>query len=365
MHLILNRAAVDGTELMSGGFFLGGGSENLDQLLIGATASENFPEGFVVIRKKAGPQFSVGRQTQTIALAAEVMAQGADEADFTWRAGNAKSPGGAVVATVFNGNQFPQRRADAFLDFGRQDLILRTRAAVADGHVFDEADVEGIRQREPAEIDDFVVVDAPHGHGVDLDRGKTDCMGALDSRPHAIKHVIAGNVGIAFAFQRIQADVDAADTGIENPLGIGFEQHAVGGQGDIFQFRNGRQAAQKIDGAVTDQGFSAGDANLLDPQANADVDDAQNFLVAENLVVGQTGDAAIRYAVKASQVTTVGNGNPQIVEVALFAVDQAVVYGLMGSVGHCQGAFVRCRRRSLGGGLRPGRLRWPRRDRQW
>jgi hypothetical protein len=237
----------------------------------------------VTVGQQAGAKLAVCRQAQAVAVAAEMLAQGTDESDFSlWARQDDKRLAGPSLESVFHGNQSPDG-GNFFLDF-RCQIWSRERVRLLPMGMYSIKRMwKGWSIDKSAEIENFVVVDAPHGHDIDFDGGKADFMGPLDPGPHLLESVVAGNLGKFFRDQRIQADVDAANAGIVNMrCALDASRTPLVVRETSSSSRCGSTGAA-IDGPFSDQGLAAGDADFANAEPNADADQPQNFFVAEDI----------------------------------------------------------------------------------
>jgi hypothetical protein len=79
---------------------------------------------------------------------------------------------------------------------------------------------------------------------------------------------------------------------------------------------------QEFADTFTDQRFAAGYPDLGDTQIDADPDDSQNLLVAQNIRVGQAGNLIRWDTIDTPQIAAIGDRNPQVVQVAIVTVDK-------------------------------------------
>ena len=73
---------------------------------------------------------------------------------------------------------------------------------------------------------------------------ESDAHGGIDSGQHARQIVAAGDLFEAFAVERVEMDVEAAQTGVVERLRLLFEQHGVGGERDVANARNARRGVR-------------------------------------------------------------------------------------------------------------------------
>src|SRR6202007_386552 len=84
--------------------------------------------------------------------------------------------------------------------------------------------------------------------------------------------------------ERIETDIDAAQTRREQPVAALGKQMTVGGHGEIGD-AEGMEAREEVFEAVAHERFAAGDANFADAQANEDPRKTVEFGPGKDFVV--------------------------------------------------------------------------------
>src|SRR5688500_6861041 len=126
----------------------------------------------------------VGRHARAMAIAAERLAHRTDETDLTRPVDEAVARRDLAPILRFEGAQRPPR-TDTVAQFrGRHDARALPAVACSDVHVFDEAHDVAVLAREFDQRQDFVLVDVPLHHAVELDRTKAHCLYGLDALEH-------------------------------------------------------------------------------------------------------------------------------------------------------------------------------------
>ena len=276
-----------------------------------------------MVGEQAGAQTAAGREPQPVAAVAEVMAEGADKTDFPRGAGDAVAFGRPVVGRCRHRFQAAHGRQQG-LDFRGQQGAHRPHGRFSDGHLLDEAHVNGILEAQGRQIGQFVVIDAAQGHHVDLDRCHTPVQCRHDPVPDLLETIYPGDGGKAFGLQAVETDVDAPHPGRQDVIEAFAQQHPVGGQGDFPDPRQPVELNQQVAGLAAYQRFAAGDAQLGDAEAGRDPGHAEDLLVAQHVGMLQLGDHFPGHAVDATQVAAVGDRDPQIAQVALVLVDEGL-----------------------------------------
>ena len=163
------------------------------------------------------------------------------------------------------------------------------------------------------EVDNGVVVDATLHHAVDLDWMEADLVGALDSAQYAVGAVAtAVHLSEYFIIQRVQADCDAAQTGVFQGLGLPSKKVAVGGEGQVIYTLYVRQHAHEAFQIGADQRFTTCKPHLVHTQLSEEAYKPGDFLEGQQLGFGEELVAFPvdfgGHAVGAAEVAPVGDG---------------------------------------------------------
>lgn len=122
-------------------------------------------------------------------------------------------------------------------------------------------------QGEPGEINQLIIVDAAHGHHVDLHRGKALGTNHLDILPDLVKTVDTGYLSESVAAQAVEADVEFVYAGLAEQLGILVQIDTVGGKPDILKTIYFRQPFNKGTDIASDQRFPPVRRTFLMPRS--------------------------------------------------------------------------------------------------
>src|SRR4029078_2499679 len=109
----------------------------------------------------------------------------------------------------------------------------------------------------------------------------------------------------------VEADVESGEAGFFESLGLLFEQDAIGGESNVKDHLDCRQADDEVGHTRTNQRFAAGEAKLVHAKRGGDADEAFDFFEGEDITTGEEPHIFIRHAVEAANVTAVGDTNPQ------------------------------------------------------
>ena len=133
----------------------------------------------------------------------------------------------------------------------------------------------------------------------------------LDAVQHLLQAIATGEGGEAFALQRVEADVEAADAGGLQLGGALAQLRTVGGDRQVFQFRTLPQACQQAGDALAHQRLAAGDTNAPHAEADEGVGHRVKFLQAEDLVAGKELHV-FAHAVGAAEVAAIRHRQAQV-----------------------------------------------------
>ena len=295
------------------------GANFFGDVFVGRAAAEQEFQVVIVLAEKAGAEFSVGGDADARAVAAERLGDGSDESDFartvaTIRGGEFIFAGGFALL-VGNLDERPAR-VNAAIDFGGGDHRVASPGAVGiERHELDEAHDQVAFARELGEGFDFVVIEAAHQHGVHFYGPKTRSLRGVDTCHHLVESFCAGDAFEFFAVERIEADVDAVETGGEKSVEALREQVAVGSDreivdADCFEVRD------KIFDAGADKRFATRDANFLNAHADENAREALIFVPFEQLVVRHVVIGIGRAAINAAEVAAVGDRDAEVGDLA-------------------------------------------------
>ena len=92
-------------------------------------------------------------------------------------------------------------------------------------------------------------------------------LGGEDAGQHLVQAVAPRELAETLRVERVEADVDAPQPGVEKRLGLLGEQDAVGGQAEVADAGNGGRSSRTRRGRSRRmQRLAAGQANLVDAQ---------------------------------------------------------------------------------------------------
>ena len=164
--------------------------------------------------------------------------------------------------------------------------------------------------------DDLVAIHAALEHHVDLDRRKPHRLcGSYAFQHHADRHAGIAHMAESGLAQAVQADSNTRQPGVMECPGFFAEQHAIGGQRNLYRFacrvvEFGEFLDHMLD-AAPQQRFATGQADLLHTQPGEQSGQSLDLFEAEQLGARQEGIPLVEYfarhAVGAAQIAAVGD----------------------------------------------------------
>ena len=194
---------------------------------------------------------------------------------------------------------------------GEIDLAALPRLG-PDRHVLDETQFQAVFPCVVGQRHDVGVRDAANADGVDLDGMKARLPSGGDAAQHPFQAVAAGDLAEALRVERVQADVDAAQAGVEQGLGVLGQEQAVGGQAHVADAGNPDEHPHQPRQVAAHQRLAAGETDFVDPQWRGDADEVGDLLEGEQLGPVHEHDL-LRHAVDAAEVAAVGDADAQVV----------------------------------------------------
>src|SRR5207302_4845293 len=137
----------------------------------------------------------------------------------------------------------------------------------------DVAHLEAALAGETGQRNDIGLDQVLHGDGVELDL-EAGALRGVESGEHARQVVAAGDVEETVAIERVDVDVEAAQSGGEERRGEIFEEHTVGGEREVLDARDGGEARDQHGQVAAHQWLATGDAQLADAEARGDAGEA-------------------------------------------------------------------------------------------
>src|SRR5215216_4626868 len=169
------------------------------------------------------------------------------------------------------------------------------------------------------EIDQLIVVDAAHDHGVELEAGK-EWRGHLNPLQHAIEFVETGKRLESIALQRIEADGKPMQAGLAQCHRMRTKEYAIGGEGEVADGGPAGKSCDQIWKIPAQQRFATSQSDLVDTQGREDVDQVLDFLEVKNVFPRQPHVLRLRHAVAAAQIASVRHRESEIAKRSLVLV---------------------------------------------
>ena len=157
---------------------------------------------------------------------------------------------------------------------------MRTRVLIADGHVFDKAQVDGAVDGQSCE-GRHILVEPAHHNTVDLNGLKAPSQRRVDASHGLLESAQARNLSKERRVECVERDVDAVKPGIfelRRQLG---QQGAVGGERDVLDLRNRTNVANERDDTAADQRLAARQAHAANALPRHQAHKAGDFLGTE------------------------------------------------------------------------------------
>jgi len=186
-------------------------------------------------------------------------------------------------------------------------------ALAIERHLFDEPDLDALVSGELDERHDVVDVFSLHHHGVDLHSNvvfQEQVQGVHDG----LEFVAACDDPEAFAVERVQAEVHRRDAHLFEGAHVRCGQHPIGGEVQVFDARNFRDALHEIHEVVAHKRLAPREADLRDAERCQQCDEAFDLFKGEQVFFREIADAVFGHTVKATQVAAVGYGQAQVGE---------------------------------------------------
>ena len=184
------------------------------------------------------------------------------------------------------------------------------------------------------EGDDFVVVHPALHNSIYLYRRHTHCNCSIDAFEHRSELVTLGDLLELFAVQRVEAHVDAPQTGTLQVGGHQRERGAIGGDRHVDGLASQRRIGggrHGEHGECRDQfrkvgphgGLATGEANAIHPKTlDTDACNAGDFFIGQHFGARQPHHAFFGHAIGAAKVAAVGYRNAQVAHRATVRIDE-------------------------------------------
>src|SRR5215469_8339588 len=291
------------------------GADPSDNLLVGRLRSQQRAQVAILFAEQTSSQLSIRGQANARAMAAESLSNRSDQTDLA---------GGAVDETVLASSfAFLVRNLlerplgmDALVDLLRGNHQLTRPVAVrVQRHKFDEAHDDAAFAGKGGEGFDFILVEAAHQNGVDLDRGQAGFLGGVDATHDRVVGARASDLLKLDWVERVEADVNAMEACGDQLFAAVGQEAAVGGHGEVLDPDCLEVGNEGFD-AIAHERLAPRDAHLGDAKTHKDADQAAEFVPGKNLVVVVVVFWVGGTAIDTAEITAVGDGDAQVLDLA-------------------------------------------------
>ncbi len=190
------------------------------------------------------------------------------------------------------------------------------------GHELDEAERQVVLSSELAQRQNVFFVDAVDRQRVEPDFVEACLAGGRNPRQHAIQSGAAGDLLEGDFVQRVEADVDPPQAGSSQRLSLVGQQHPVGRQRQVVQLGKLAEHFHQPWQIVPHQRLAAGQAQLVDPQANGHGHKPSNLFERQQLGPRHVRCLLGRHAIHTPDVTAIRDADPQAAVPAAKTIEQ-------------------------------------------
>ncbi len=170
------------------------------------------------------------------------------------------------------------------------------------------------------ELDHFIVVQRAQDDHVDLHRHKAGLLRGAYPVQHAGELPPPGDRAEAILFQRIQADVDPAQSCFSQCSRLFTKKRSVGRHRKLLDPGELHQLPDKIDHSPTDQWFPSGEPDLGDADLRCHAYQTHDLFVGEDLLMPAERNPFLGHAITAAQVAPIGYRYAQVVDRTVEAI---------------------------------------------
>ena len=144
----------------------------------------------------------------------------------------------------------------------------------------------GFRRASSASAGTSVSVKPLHRDAVDLDRAQLRvALGFLEPAQDRVERVAARDLGEAHVRERVERDVQALQTGLDERARESVEQHAVRRQREVADaVDRARACPTSVGRSRRIERLAAGEPDLVDAQSREHADEPRDLLEAQDLV---------------------------------------------------------------------------------
>ena len=165
-----------------------------------------------------------------------------------------------------------------------------------------------------------VLMQASHGHGVDLDGIEAGLERRVDAVERLLQFAPTRDLAELVGVKRVERYVHAREPGGLQVIGHAGQKHPVRGHGDVLDARDVRDVAHQVDHAQAHERLPARQADAADAHAGGDAHGLDDLLDAQDLLMRELLHAFLWHAVDAPEVAAVRERYPEIVDDAAMRV---------------------------------------------
>src|SRR5580704_15100766 len=314
-HCARRRLKTRRVNAMSFIFFSDDGADEGHNVIVAGAFTKQRAQVVIVLAEEAGAQFAVGGQANARAVAAKGLRDWSDQADFSGSAVGETIFAGGFTAFVGNLHERPAG-VNTLVDFrGGDDEVARPMAIGVQRHKLDESHDDAALACEFGEGFDFVVIEATDEHGVYFCGSEPRALCRVNSSHDVGERLGASDTFESAGIERIQADIDAAKSGGQEPFAAFSQQVAVGGHRKVFDAESVKPRDVILD-AFTNQRLTASDANFANAEAQKNARQAVELGPGENFVVISIIFRVSGAAIDAAKIAAVGDGDAEVGDLA-------------------------------------------------
>ncbi len=294
---------------------LGGdaGLEYPRQALVAGARAHGPAKIEAVAGEEAVEELTVGAQAQAVAIGTERIGDGLDEPESSaavLELEAARGSGGPRTVDLLEGVRAEMLR-EILEDGVSAENELFFPLHVLERHQLDEAHRDTERPGVVDERDEVGLAPAPDGDGIEFNLQVRHGHRHLRGRAYLGQAVDASEGAEALGLHRVDREAEVGEAGGHERGEEGPEEQAVGGERDHVDAGDEPQHPDELIEVPSEEWFSAGQADAVDPETGPDPNDARDLLEVKDLVAGEGGRGAVREAIAATHLASVGDRDPE------------------------------------------------------
>src|SRR6188472_37200 len=289
--------------------------DSVAQVLVARSGAEQRAQVGAAEREQAGVELSLRGDPRPRAVAAERLGDRRDDPDLPRSVAVAIPLRDLAAVGRLDGLE-REHGVDPLHDLGgRHDVVEPPPVRRADVHVLDEPQCVPGAAEVARHVDDAGVVDAALDDRVDL-HGKTDRRRRRDPFEHTLdREVDVVHRAEGRVVERVEADVDPAETRVAEDARLPGEERRVRRQRDVEAVDRREPLDEPLELAPQER-LAAGETDLLDAEGHERPRHPLEFLEREQLLAVHEAvpltEHGLRHAVGAAEVAAVGDRDPQV-----------------------------------------------------